>query len=78
MLPVMQILAGMLAGAVGAAVGTPADLVMVRMQADSRLPVNEQVYKYKNIFDGLQRIVTEEGPLALWRGCNPTVVRFVL
>jgi solute carrier family 25 oxoglutarate transporter 11 len=65
------------AGAVGAAVGSPADLVLVRMQGDGRLPIDKQVYKYANVADGLTRIVREEGVLNLWRGCSPTVVRYV-
>jgi len=47
------------------------------MQADGRLPPEQQVYKYTNIANGLTRIVKEEGLLALWRGCSPTVVRYV-
>ena len=71
-----KMLAGILAGACGAIVGSPADLVLVRMQADGRLPP-EQRYGYSNVVNGLSRIVSEEGPLSLWRGSSPTVVRFV-
>lgn len=47
-------------------VGTPSDVVMVRMQADGKLPV-EQRRGYKNVFDGLIRITREEGILSMFR-----------
>ncbi|KAJ6850259.1 putative mitochondrial uncoupling protein 5 [Iris pallida] len=37
-----KIAAGLLAGGIGAAVGNPADVAMVRMQADGRLPAAER------------------------------------
>uniref|UniRef100_A0A183U690 Mitochondrial 2-oxoglutarate/malate carrier protein n=1 Tax=Toxocara canis TaxID=6265 RepID=A0A183U690_TOXCA len=42
-----------------------------------RLPVAQQ-RKYKNVIDALIRIIREEGPLTLWRGCGPTVLRAVV
>ncbi len=45
---------GLTAGAIGAAVGNPADLSLIRMQADSTLPL-EQRRNYKNAFDALFR-----------------------
>lgn len=68
---------GLGAGAIGAVVGTPADMCMVRMQADGRLPPAER-RNYKNGFDALRRVVAEEGVLTLWRGCLPTVQRGML
>lgn len=58
----------------GSLVGNPADLILIRIQADSRLPV-EQRRNYKNVFNAFSRIVSEEGVLALWRGATPTVIR---
>jgi len=72
-----KLVAGMASGAIGAAVGSPADLTMVRMQADGRLPPDQR-RNYKNVFDGLFRTVKEEGVLNLWRGCTPTVYRAML
>eukprot|EP00743_Colponemidia_sp_Colp-15_P003616 GILK01003901.1.p1 GENE.GILK01003901.1~~GILK01003901.1.p1 ORF type:complete len:318 (+),score=46.52 GILK01003901.1:39-992(+) len=69
--------AGMTAGGLGAFVGCPGDVVMVRMQADGRLPV-EQRRNYRHVFDGLRRIVSEEGAATLWRGSRPTVLRAML
>ncbi|CAI5525080.1 unnamed protein product [Closterium sp. Naga37s-1] len=66
--------AGLVSGAIGAAVGNPADMAMVRMQADGRLPL-EQRRNYKGALDAIARIRREEGAAALWRGCGPTVYR---
>eukprot|EP00232_Nephroselmis_pyriformis_P026502 CAMPEP_0182853306 /NCGR_PEP_ID=MMETSP0034_2-20130328/633_1 /TAXON_ID=156128 /ORGANISM="Nephroselmis pyriformis, Strain CCMP717" /LENGTH=273 /DNA_ID=CAMNT_0024984069 /DNA_START=79 /DNA_END=900 /DNA_ORIENTATION=- len=65
------------AGAIGAAVGNPADLAMVRMQADGRLPVHLR-RNYANGFTAIRDVVREEGLFALWRGCTPTVQRAML
>lgn len=68
---------GMIAGAIGAFAGTPADLALVRMTADGRLPIASR-RNYKHIFDALIRVVREEGLLTLWRGCGPTIVRAMI
>eukprot|EP00898_Chlorokybus_atmophyticus_P002202 jgi/Chlat1/2983/Chrsp2S08916 len=65
---------GLTAGAIGAAFGNPADLSLIRMQADSSMPMDQR-RNYKNAFDALLRISREEGVLALWKGAGPTVVR---
>lgn len=67
-------LLGIAAGSIGAFVGTPAEVALIRMTADGRLPV-EQRRNYKNVADALVRIVREEGVLKLWRGAMPTVGR---
>ncbi|KAK3019393.1 hypothetical protein RJ639_004643, partial [Escallonia herrerae] len=67
-------LCGLTAGAIGASVGTPADLALIRMQADATLPPAQRRC-YKNAFHALYRIVVDEGILALWKGAGPTVVR---
>eukprot|EP00002_Diphylleia_rotans_P040679 TRINITY_DN970_c0_g1_i1.p1 TRINITY_DN970_c0_g1~~TRINITY_DN970_c0_g1_i1.p1 ORF type:complete len:298 (-),score=86.61 TRINITY_DN970_c0_g1_i1:432-1325(-) len=65
---------GLFAGAFGAMFGNPADLALVRMQADGTLPISQR-RNYKNVGDALIRIVREEGVLSLWKGCIPTVAR---
>lgn len=70
----MQLISGLTAGGLGAFVGTPAEVALIRMTADGRLPA-EQRRNYKNVFNALARIVREEGPRALWTGCTPTVGR---
>ncbi|KAK4740780.1 hypothetical protein SAY87_024368 [Trapa incisa] len=74
-LPLYQkALCGLSAGAIGACVGSPADLALIRMQADATLPAAQR-RNYRNAFHALYRIVADEGVLALWKGAGPTVVR---
>lgn len=74
-LPLYQkALCGLTAGAIGASVGSPADLALIRMQADATLPAAQR-RNYKNAFHALYRILADEGVLALWKGAGPTVVR---
>ncbi|XP_017053570.1 mitochondrial 2-oxoglutarate/malate carrier protein [Drosophila ficusphila] len=65
---------GILAGAFGAVFGNPAEVALIRMMSDNRLPPEER-RNYKNVGDAFARIVKDEGVLALWRGCMPTVGR---
>ncbi|XP_048509707.1 mitochondrial 2-oxoglutarate/malate carrier protein-like [Athalia rosae] len=65
---------GMIAGMIGALIGTPADVVMVRMIADVHLPP-EKRRGYKHAVNGLIRIAKEEGVLRLWTGSIPTTGR---
>lgn len=64
----------MIAGACGAMVGTPAEVALIRMTADGRLPLAER-RNYNGVFNALIRITREEGILTLWRGCVPTMGR---
>ncbi|KAJ2780264.1 hypothetical protein GGI15_003600 [Coemansia interrupta] len=70
-------IAGVIAGAVGGVCGTPADIVLVRLQNDGALPVAER-RNYKNAFDGLFRIAKEDGPSGLFKGVVPNVSRAML
>uniref|UniRef100_A0A0A9H7B3 Uncharacterized protein n=1 Tax=Arundo donax TaxID=35708 RepID=A0A0A9H7B3_ARUDO len=65
---------GLTAGAVGACVGSPADLALIRMQPDSTSSII-QGRNYRNAFHALYRITADEGVLALWKGAGPTVAR---
>mmetsp|Transcript_2300 Transcript_2300/g.3203 ORF Transcript_2300/g.3203 Transcript_2300/m.3203 type:complete len:306 (+) Transcript_2300:94-1011(+) len=65
---------GCMAGGIGAFCGTPSELSLVRMSADSKLPP-EQRRNYKNVVDCCTRIFNEEGPKALWRGATVTILR---
>jgi len=67
-------LIGVTAGGIGAFVGTPAEVALIRMTADGRLPADQR-RGYTSVFNALSRIVSEEGLFALWRGCIPTVGR---
>ena len=70
----LKVAAGLASGALGSAIGNPADLALVRMQADMTLPASER-RGYSGVGNALIRIVREEGVTALWRGSTPTVVR---
>lgn len=72
-----NVLLGMAGGALGGAFGNPADIVNVRMQADSRLP-EAQRRNYKHAVDGLLRVQREEGTEALLRGVRPNIIRAML
>ncbi|KAK6940237.1 Mitochondrial substrate/solute carrier [Dillenia turbinata] len=72
-----KITAGLIAGAVGAAVSNPADVAMVRMQADGRLPVSQR-RNYKSVADALTRMAKSEGVASLWRGSSLTVNRAMI
>lgn len=65
---------GVVAGGTGAFVGTPAEVSLIRMTADGRLPLAER-RNYSSVFNALMRITREEGLLTLWRGTVPTMGR---
>lgn len=62
-----KILAGIAGGVCGAYVGNPAEVVLIRMTADGRLPP-EQRRGYRNALQALWRIYKEEGLKTLWVG----------
>lgn len=60
------LLAGV-SGACGGWVGTPGDMVNVRMQNDMKLPVAQR-RNYKHALDGVLRVMREEGVTKLFNG----------
>ncbi|PHT99927.1 Mitochondrial uncoupling protein 6 [Capsicum chinense] len=72
-----KIIAGLVAGGIGAAVGNPADVAMVRMQADGRLPLDQR-RNYKSVVDAITQMSKSEGVTSLWRGSSLTVNRAML
>uniref|UniRef100_A0A5B6Z9P6 Mitochondrial uncoupling protein 5-like n=1 Tax=Davidia involucrata TaxID=16924 RepID=A0A5B6Z9P6_DAVIN len=72
-----KIAAGLIAGGIGAAVGNPADVAMVRMQADGRLPASQR-RNYKGVVDAITRMTRQEGITSLWRGSSLTVNRAMI
>merc|ERR1712232_741950 len=62
------------AGGLAALVGNPADLALIRMQADSMLPAAER-QGYTNVFTTMGKIVKKEGAGGLMAGCMPTATR---
>lgn len=69
--------AGLVAGGIGAAIGNPADVAMVRMQADGRLPAAQR-RNYKGVVDAIARMSRQEGVASLWRGSGLTVNRAMI
>ncbi|ESP03786.1 hypothetical protein LOTGIDRAFT_211907 [Lottia gigantea] len=65
------------AGATGGLVGTPADMVNVRMQNDIKLSPDKR-RNYKHAIDGLYRVFKEEGFLRLFSGASTASSRAVL
>lgn len=72
-----KIICASIAGSIGGAFGNPADLVMVRMQNDAKLPPQDR-RNYKHALDGLYRVVKEDGFRGLSRGIGPNVNRAIL
>jgi len=62
------------AGGIAAVVGNPADLSLVRMQADSMLPAAER-RNYSGVGHALTSIIRDEGAGGLFKGALPTATR---
>lgn len=67
-----KLAAGVVSGAVGAALSTPTDLMKVRMQA-ARGPSNRP--PYRTTFHGFAEVYSSGGLKALWRGVYPNTIR---
>uniref|UniRef100_A0A7S0JLE6 Mitochondrial 2-oxoglutarate/malate carrier protein n=1 Tax=Calcidiscus leptoporus TaxID=127549 RepID=A0A7S0JLE6_9EUKA len=72
---VLKLMMGITSGSVGAAMGTPAELALVRMGADSNIADPAQRRNYQHSLDCIVRVAREEGVAALWRGATPTILR---
>merc|ERR1719203_2149830 len=64
------------AGGLAVVVGNPADLALIRMQADSMLPAAER-QGYTNVFTTMGKIVAADGVGGLLAGCGPTASRAI-
>ncbi|CAH1129042.1 unnamed protein product [Ceutorhynchus assimilis] len=64
------------AGACGGFVGTPADMVNVRMQNDMKFPKDKR-RNYKHAIDGLLRVYKEEGTKRLFSGASTATTRAI-
>lgn len=65
---------GVCAGVTGSFVGNPAEISLIRMTADGKLPLDQR-RNYTSVVNAISRMVREEGILTLWRGCIPTMGR---
>ena len=70
-----KVLMGTVAGAAGAGIGSPAELALVRMGADSSIADPALRRNYTSSIDCVVRVAREEGVAALWTGAAPTVLR---
>lgn len=70
------LLAGV-SGAAGGFVGTPGDMINVRMQNDVKLPPAER-RNYKHALDGLIKVYRHEGVKCLFNGATTATSRAVL
>ena len=61
-------------GTAGALACNPADLTLVRMQADRHSPANQRRH-YRNFSHAIATIGKEEGLVAFWRGAFPNICR---
>lgn len=62
------------AGGLAAFIGNPAEVALIRMQADGLKSI-EQRQHYKSAFHAIGKISKQEGVLSLWNGATPTVIR---
>lgn len=62
------------AGGLGALIGTPPDSALVRMQGDTMLP-KDQRRNYRHVGDALMRMIREEGLKGFFSGATPTIAR---
>jgi solute carrier family 25 oxoglutarate transporter 11 len=69
-----KVLSGMASGSIAVSIGTPFDVSLVRMQADSMKPKATR-RAYKHVFDALIRVGKEEGVTALYSGLAPNILR---
>ena len=62
------------AGFIGAMVGTPFDIALVRRQAS----VTTGKKQYKSTFSAFRSIIQEDGVFGLWAGLRITIIRVLL
>ena len=69
-----KVASGMASGSIAVSLGTPFDVALVRMQADSMKSIDLR-RNYKNVFDALIRVSREEGFGKLYSGLAPNILR---
>jgi solute carrier family 25 oxoglutarate transporter 11 len=69
-----RVLAGLGAGAVASFIGCPAEVALIRMQADRLKPLDKRA-NYRSVFDALMRMARSGGILTFWTGAWPTIIR---
>lgn len=64
---------GIVSGGIGSFVGTPAELALVQMSADAKLPVAQR--RGVGVHKVLRSVVEKDGFTGMWRGVGPTILR---
>lgn len=72
-----RLFSGVTSGAIAAFISCPAEVTLVRISNDSTLPI-EKRRNYTGVVNAFQRILTEEGVGAFFRGSSPFVNRAML
>ena len=67
-------IAGLAAGGLGAFIGNPVEVALIRMQSDGLKPLSQRM-NYRSVFHALGHISRREGIKGLWSGSYPTIVR---
>jgi solute carrier family 25 (mitochondrial oxoglutarate transporter), member 11 len=67
-------IAALSAGGLGAVIGNPTEVGLVRMQSNGMKAVSQRE-NYHSVFDALARITKGEGIAALWSGSSPTIIK---
>ncbi|XP_077974031.1 mitochondrial dicarboxylate carrier-like [Styela clava] len=74
---VKKMLLASVGGFVGGIVGTPCDVINVRMQNDIKLPMNQR-RNYRHVFHGLFSTAKGEGVKSLFNGVQMATLRAIL
>ena len=69
-----KMLCGVMSGGIASFISTPTDLILTRMQSDNS-SFNKTKYNYNNIFDGLNKVIKNEGIFKLWNGSKIIILR---
>mmetsp|Transcript_265 Transcript_265/g.248 ORF Transcript_265/g.248 Transcript_265/m.248 type:complete len:304 (+) Transcript_265:17-928(+) len=72
-----RLISGCSSGGIAALISCPAEVTLVRISNDATLPV-EKRRNYTGVFNAFQRILSEEGVGAFFRGSGPFVNRAML
>ncbi|CAL1163015.1 unnamed protein product [Cladocopium goreaui] len=72
-----RLLSGLVSGSISALLANPADVVLIRMQADGAWPLAHR-RGYRHALHGLWSVWRGEGWQALYRGSGPTALRAAL
>ena len=73
-----KLIAGAAAGAVGAFIASPFNLLKSRLQSQSKYFIARQQYNYSGPVEALRAIIREDGVRGMWRGSDAAMLRVAL